>query len=116
MSESILTPRLTPPQERALIALRDLCDAPHGTAQVPWGYASPRDVAQVMWPDSEGWEHRSRRGATPAGGAMGATMPMKAATVLWRLHTARLAWHDSLRSRPWSITPAGRAYLAEWGL
>lgn len=103
---------LTPAQARALRALADLCDAPHGTDQVPWGYAVPREVAYALWPNSEGWEKVSRRGSTPAGGARGATMPMKAATLLWRLHGLGLAQNEYRRSRPWTVTDKGRAWLS----
>lgn len=94
---------LTGPQARALVALRDLQDARQST--------NPRSVARVLWPDSPGWDKVSRRGSTPAGGALGATMPMKAAQILWRLREHGMADlpYDSNR---WSITEKGRAYLA----
>jgi hypothetical protein len=48
------------------------------------GFAG-RGIARILWPDSKGWEKVSRRGSTPAGGAMGATMPMKGARAAWEL-------------------------------
>lgn len=104
--------RLTAPQRRALETLRDLIDA---KPEFP-GYdrtVNPRAVAQALWPDSPGWDKRSSRRSTPAGGAMGATMPMKAATLLWRLWNYRLVQHDPNRtgSNGWTITEKGREYL-----
>lgn len=67
------TKRLTWPQCNALRALRDACDQLQGTAQVPAEYATPAQIARMLWPDSDGWKRASNRGATTAGGAMGAT-------------------------------------------
>lgn len=98
---------LTRPQVNALRALRDLCDEPMGTAERPAGYASPRSVARVMWPDSVGWTKRTRKYGGNDPGAVGGTMPMKAAAVLWRLHPE---FATCERNR-WTITYAGRRYL-----
>jgi len=95
---------LTDAQMRALRALDDLERARALT--------HPRDVARALWPDSPGWEQRARRGSTAAGGALGATMPMKAATVLWRLHARGCAQETSGR---WRVTALGRAVLAGTG-
>lgn len=89
---------LTMPQRRCLEILRDAGDRP----------IAPRDVAMQMWPDSKGWNKVSRRGSTPAGGARGATMPMKAATLLWRLQGMGYAGLDDYR---WHITERGRRAL-----
>lgn len=78
-------PELTRPQQRALAAVRDLGDELVGTALVPAVYVAPRQVAQRLWPDSPGWKRVSRRRDGEGAGAAGATMPMKAATLLWRL-------------------------------
>lgn len=98
---------LTQPQINALRALRDLCDEPIGTAKRPAGYASPRSVARLMWPDSVGWTKRTRKYGGSDPGAVGGTMPMKAAAVLWRLYP-RFATCERNR---WTITFAGRRYL-----
>ena len=103
---------LTEPQRRTLAALIDLADEPQGTARIPWGYARPREIAKRLWPDSPGWTRRSDRGATDAGGALGATMPMKAATLLWRLHRLGLADHDYTRN-VWEPTSKGRQVIAD---
>ncbi|MFC8921717.1 hypothetical protein [Cellulosimicrobium sp. NPDC057127] len=110
MSEQ--APTLTPPQERALVALRDLCDELVGTGQVPAAFAAPREVAYALWPDSPGWAKRSRRRDGAGPGSTGATMPMKAATLLWRLLRHGLAAKESrVGGREWYVTDAGRKYL-----
>ncbi len=116
---------LTVPQANALRALAEANNScRHGTAchdgvhgsHCPQGGgnpsgAAPRQIARMLWPDSIGWRKVSNRGSTPAGGAMGATMPMKAATVLWRLHGYGLAWHD-MTSYDWYVTDRGKRVLA----
>lgn len=105
---------LTKPQERALRFLFEASEG-HLTDEnrndrymQPRGVA-PRQIAYMMWPDSKGWDKRSNRGSTPAGGALGATMPMKAATILWRLFP-HYAVH---RNYAWYVTDRGRKYLAD---
>lgn len=66
---------LTGPQQAAL----DIVNAAGGKPM------SSREVAKRMWPDSEAWDRRTRFGAVSNQGAMGGTMPMKAAQVLHRL-------------------------------
>lgn len=97
---------LTQPQRRALAALATLCE---GDEDAPERTASARQVARILWPDSPAWNKVTfMRGGRS--GAMGGTMPMKAATLLWRLHSHGLAYeHD----RRWSITSSGRRFLAE---
>lgn len=111
MSEPAL--HLTEPQVLMLIALRDVCDTPRHPGMPVWAreYATPRELAMIRWPDSPGWKKVSKRGSTPAGGALGATMPMKAATVLWRLAGHGLAQCD--RYNEWTITTKGRNHLKE---
>lgn len=72
---------LTAPQAKGLALLRE-----HGPL-------SPREFAQLMWPDSPGWETRTRKFGG-AQGAVGGTMPMKGARLLWRLHALGLASQD----------------------
>lgn len=90
--------KLTPPQRRCLEILVKR------KRVVPW------EMAMEMWPDSPGWNRRSRRSSTPAGGALGATMPMKAATLLWRLHRKGLANLEG--HNRWSPTRSGEAEAA----
>lgn len=99
----------TPAQRAMLEALREACDRPIGTAQRPAGWAAPRELAMRRWPDSPGWKKRTRKfgGHT---GAVGGTMPMKAATVLWRLLDRGLASKGD--HNEWSITDKGRRVLA----
>lgn len=69
---------MTVPQEKAHALLRE-----HQTA-------SPREFAQLMWPDSPAWGHRTRKRGGRAG-AIGGTMPMQGARMLWSLHGLGLA-------------------------
>lgn len=97
---------LTEPQYLMLEALRDACDhvTPSGHRI---GYATPRQLAQIRWPDSPAWDKRTNmRGGK--NGAVGGTMPMKAASVLWRLFPQYALVRDA---NQWSITDEGRAYL-----
>lgn len=109
-----MTKPLTGPQAKML---RILADAPvdkYGDARpIP-----PRGVAKAMWPDSVGWSRRTRKYGTNDPGALGGTMPMKAATVLWRLQAMGYAdragaSYDHLANL-WTITPAGRDALAAY--
>jgi hypothetical protein len=76
--------QLTAPQARTLAVLRS-----EGRG------LSARAVARALWPDSPAWNKRTRRGATHAGGALGATMPMKAGALLWRMRSLGLpVWFD----------------------
>lgn len=100
-----MTKPLTGPQTKMLRVLRDL----NGNADSPRS-AAPRAVAKAMWPDSVGWTKRTRKFGGRDPGAVGGTMPMKAATVLWRLEArgcASIAYDANL----WSITDRGRRVL-----
>lgn len=114
---------LTEPQWRALAALRALVDEPRVTGGPPAGHTTPRQVAERLWPDSEAWHRRTRgRRTGTANGAVGGTMPMKGAQLLWRLWNHRYARllderdYRHLAGRPhnlWTITDAGRQALTE---
>lgn len=93
---------LTGPQLRALAILASPRKGP---------FVTPREVAERMWPDSPGWAQRSRRHATAAGGALGATMPMKGATMLWKLRDRGLAHLTD--TNLWQITEEGKIVLAQ---
>lgn len=88
---------LTKPQRRALEGLVYLYEK-HGQR------VSPRQLARYLWPDSPAWGRTTHpRQQT---GAMGGTMPMLGAKMLWRLREHGLAaidhrWYD------WSPTQAG---------
>lgn len=102
--------RLTGPQRAALAALAAAVDTGrHGLPGDRW--ASPRDVARLLWPDSPAWTKRTRRYGTGHNGAMGGTMPMKAATMLHRLAAAGLASDRGGEVSEWRITDAGRRVL-----
>lgn len=84
----------TEPQRRALRILATVADP------IP-----PRALARLLWPDSPAWTQRTRMNA------LGGTMPMNAAQILWRLHRAGLATIDDRDL--WTITPAGRREISE---
>lgn len=65
--------KLTPARARALVIVRD--NPGIGAAR----------FAVKMWPDSTGHARRSHRHATPAGGAVGAGIKMRAGVFLGRL-------------------------------
>jgi hypothetical protein len=69
----------TPARARALEILRA---HPEGMVANEFG--------RLMWPDSKGWQTRSRRSSTPAGGSIGAGMQMTSGAFLWRM------WRDGL--------------------
>lgn len=90
--------KLTPPQRRGLEILAE-----------QEGPIAPRDFARLMWPDSKGWNRRTR-GRDNHPGAMGGTMPMIGARLLWSLFDSRLASPDCGR---WRITVSGIQRLTE---
>ena len=101
----------TAPQEKMLRVLRDINDSNVTRVRS----AAPREVARAMWPDSVGWSKRTRKYGTNDPGALGGTMPMKAATVLWRLEDRGLAIrvgasYDA-HANLWQITEHGRRVL-----
>ncbi|AYD87329.1 hypothetical protein SEA_VALENTINIPUFF_27 [Microbacterium phage ValentiniPuff] len=69
---------MTKPQEHAYEVLKE-----HGPLH-------PREFARRMWPDSKAWGLRTR-GRNNHPGAMGGTMPMKGAVMLWKLHDLQLS-------------------------
>ena len=89
---------MTPAQARCLNALIEQAD------RNPGGTTTPRTIARALWPDSPAWNRRTnpRHGSS---GAMGATMPMNAARLLWALQRQGLATATDNR---WTPTPAGR--------
>lgn len=96
---------VTVPQGRALAILYNRTHT--------GGVLYPAELAEALWPDSPGWGRRARRMATTAGGALGATMPMKAAQLLWRLRgkgyaeLGREPLTGATSSNRWRITEAG---------
>lgn len=96
---------LTEPQQRALRVLSELAGTDRST--------TPRDVALALWPDSEAWTKRTRgRRTGTIAGAVGGTMPMKAARVLWALNERGLADKEDRDSNLWFLTPLGEQVLA----
>lgn len=94
---------LTAPQSRALAVL----GAQEGRA------VSPRQVALALWPDSEAWTKRTRgRRTGTIAGAVGGTMPMKAARLLWALHERGLAEKEDRDTNLWYLTRLGEQVLA----
>lgn len=94
--------KLTPPQRRTLEALSK-CDRP-----IP-----SQALARLLWPDSPAWNRGTGRHDGKAGGK-GATMPMKAATMGYRLSRMGLVDYERPASTVhplWSINSAGRRAL-----
>lgn len=71
---------LTMPQRRVLEYLKG-----QGAVEGSLRTVAPRALAKHLWPDSPAWERRTRAYGSNRNGAMGGTMPMKAATILHRL-------------------------------
>jgi hypothetical protein len=106
MSEQQVT--LTGPQRKALEYLHEHSD--------PFGYGrvSPRALAKHLWPDSPAWAKRTRgRRTGTINGAMGGTMPMNAASLLWRLAAKGLASDEGDNVSAWTITYRGEQYLRD---
>lgn len=100
-------PDLTEPQWLTLLALAQAVKGEAYSSR----YASPRSIALLRWPDSEGWQrHTSRHDGRS--GARGGTMPMKAATVLHRLQAKGYAYDDGERVSEWRLTAKGAAAVA----
>lgn len=103
---------LTEPQALMLAALAYACRGDRGPLTTS---AAPRQLARLRWPDSPAWTQRTR-GRNGRNGAVGGTMPMKAATVLWRLSGKGLAHrvgatYDDLANL-WQPTHRGLDWLA----
>lgn len=101
---------LTTPQRNALEVLARLADADptRGERSV-----APKALALALWPDSEAWTKRNRgRRTGTISGAVGGTMPMKAAALLWRLHERGLAQMPDREHDLWLPTDLGRRVLA----
>lgn len=73
---------------------------------------APRQIAERLWPDSPGWQNRTRRYGTNRNGALGGTMPMLAAKILWRLRDDGLVREPESDAYLWRITDRGRAAIA----
>lgn len=90
--------KLTEPQRRCLAVVAEE------------GAPSPREVARRLWPDSPAWNRRTRgRRTGTINGAVGGTMPMLAAKILWRLDEADLVFQTE--SGRWKLTERGRTFL-----
>lgn len=96
---------LTAPQRRALELLAGLTDTKAAV--------SPKDLAMALWPDSEAWTKRNRgRRTGTISGAVGGTMPMKGARLLWALHARGLAMKEDGDRNLWFVSALGRQVLA----
>lgn len=101
---------LTDPQMRALQAVYDLSGEARGRCDM----VAPRQVAEKLWPDSPAWDRRTRRHSGAGSGAKGATMPMKAAKLLWVLHRRGFVEHHQKYSL-WLVTSRGHDVLTRAG-
>jgi hypothetical protein len=73
---------------------------------------SPRQLAERLWPDSPAWDRRTRRYGANRNGALGGTMPMLAAKLLWRLEAQGYVRAPELDGYLWSVTASGEAAAA----
>lgn len=94
---------LTGPQRLMLEALAQVVDGQSYSTT----FATPRQLAKIRWPDSPAWEKRTRRYGTGHNGAVGGTMPMKAATVLHRLLDMGLVYRGGELENEWRLTRLG---------
>lgn len=96
---------LTPARRRALEVVRDHPEL------------GPSQFALLAWPSSKGHTTRSRRHATPAGGAVGAGIKMTAGAYLRQLERDGLVSSSGSRfasyQRRYRLSPQGRAALEE---
>ncbi|WIB65280.1 hypothetical protein [Curtobacterium sp. MCBD17_040] len=98
--------KLTHAQDRAIrIIVAD--KRAHGDDAAQYSIA-PRQLARMLWPDSPAWNIRTRFRATSNQGALGGTMPMHAAKVLWKLREHHLVYNDDYL---WRVTAAGERYV-----
>lgn len=103
---------VTAPQRRALDALEAR------------GTASSRQIAADLWPDSPAWDRRTRGRSGNRNGALGGTMPMKAAQLLWKLqahglvrheqHDGVTRWHALPQGEAATLTEPGGAVMPAW--
>lgn len=100
-------PDLTEPQWLMLLALGQAVKGEAYSSR----YASPRGLALLRWPDSEGWNRHTGR-HDGRSGARGGTMPMKAATVLHRLAAKGYAYDEGGLVSEWRLTAKGAAAVA----
>lgn len=103
------SPTLTAPQRRALVALVEASEPRAGA--VRRHPTNPRHIAAVLWPDSPGWNKTPHRRDGRAGGR-GATMPMNAARILWRLRDYGLVYRPNWEHNGWLPTTEGLAHYA----
>ena len=97
---------LTPAQDRAIRAV--VADMRASNRPAASYSIAPRKLAELLWPDSPAWEKRTRFRATSNQGALGGTMPMNAAKLLWKLREHRLVVQDDY---VWRLLPAGERYV-----
>jgi hypothetical protein len=102
----VMSEPLTAPQRRALELLAALTDTKAAV--------SPKDLAKALWPDSDAWNKRNRgRRTGTISGAVGGTMPMNAARLLWTLRERGLTnKEDNANADLWFVTTLGEGVLA----
>lgn len=96
---------LTPAQDKAVRLL--YTEAKRTTWPIEMRDFAPRQVAELLWPDSPAW-NQCTRGRNNRSGAMGGTMPMNAAKILWRLRDLGMTQTHSMG---WSLTNAAVRYV-----
>jgi hypothetical protein len=98
--------KLTPAQDRAIRLI--VADMRASSRPAVRYSIAPRRLAELLWPNSPAWEKRTRFRATSNQGALGGTMPMNAAKLLWKLNEHRLMYLDDY---VWRLYPAAERYV-----
>lgn len=69
---------------------------------------APREFAKLMWPDSPAWGKRTRKFGGRDPGAVGGTMPMNGARLLWKLRDLGLATRSG-NGRWWALSKSHKS-------
>lgn len=102
-----MSTKLTDPQRAMLEVAYDLTGGHVGSNPF-----SPRQAAKSRWPDSPAWKRRTNM-HSGRNGAIGGTMPMNAAVILWRLEALGLVTTPYDAVSRWYLTDKGRDLVLE---
>lgn len=103
----VTAPKLTGPQKAMLEVVYDLTGGHTYSNEF-----SPRQAAKARWPESPAWKRRTRM-YNGRNGAVGGTMPMNAAVMLWRLEAFGLVGSPIGETSRWYLTNKGRDLVDE---
>lgn len=103
----VTAPKLTGPQKAMLEVVFDLVGGHAYSNEF-----SPRQAAKARWPESPAWKRRTHMHGGHQG-AVGGTMPMNAAVILWRLEKHGLVGTSYDVVSRWHLTSKGRDLVTE---